>query len=452
MTDDHQRSGVRKRTRHSGETPASTCTADIVGVTNIGGRSPTAEAGCWLRRARLADGRLVDVHLAGGRIAEILPSPVAPLSPVQDADFDLSGYVLVPSFVEPHAHLDKALTASRVPNPTGDLLGAIRAVHAAADSFTVADMAARADSALRLMLGYGTTAIRTHIDVGTHVGMRALEALIGVRERWAGIVDVQVVALVGHPLGGQGGRDLRQALREGADVAGGCPHLDPEPQRAVEICLDAAGEAGTPLDLHTDETLNPAMLTVATLADLVSRTRFGHGVTASHCVSLAVQPDDVQQKVSERIAGAAVAVVALPQTNLFLQGREHRVSTPRGLTAVHALRQAGATVAAGGDNLRDPFHPVGRGDALEVAALMVTAGHLSLPDALASVTSAPRAALGLSPVDIVPGAPADLVALRGEDLFEALAAADQQRLVWRAGRLVARTQVTRELIDFVEEA
>jgi len=35
-------------------------------------------------------------------------------------------------------------------------------------------------------------------------------------------------------------------------------------------------------------------------------------------------------------------------------------------------------VAAGGDNLRDPFHPVGRGDALEVAALMVT--RLTAPD------------------------------------------------------------------------
>ena len=47
-----------------------------------------------------------------------------------------------------------------------------------------------------------------------------------------------------------------------------------------------------------------------------------------------------------------------------------------------ALREAGATVAAGGDNLRDPFHPVGRGDALEVAALMVTCGHLDPAAAL----------------------------------------------------------------------
>jgi cytosine deaminase len=392
----------------------------------------------WLRRARLADGRLVDVRLADGLIAE-----------VRDAaggdGVDLDGFMLVPSFVEPHAHLDKALTASRVPNPTGDLLGAIRAMHAAADTFTVADIVARADAALRVMLGHGTTTVRTHVNVGSGVGLRALEALIDVRERWRGLVDVELVALVGNPLDGQAGRDLREALREGADVAGGCPHLDPEPDKAVGICLDAAGEAGVPLDLHTDETLNPAMLTLSTLANLVRRTGFTHGATASHCVSLAVQPVDVQRAVSERVAEAGISVVTLPQTNLFLQGREHPVATPRGLTAVGSLRRAGATVAAGGDNLRDPFHPVGRGDALEVAALMVIAGHFDAPDALASVTSAPRAAMRRATVDVLPGCPADLVALRGDDLLGALAAADAERHVWRSGRLVASTTITRDI-------
>ncbi|GAA4260674.1 amidohydrolase family protein [Dactylosporangium darangshiense] len=394
----------------------------------------------WLRNAALADGRRRDVGLAGGLIGAVTePRPGGP------GDVDLDGYVLLPSFVEPHAHLDKALTASRVENPAGDLLGAIRAMHAAAGGFTKADIARRADRALRTMLAHGTTAVRSHVDVGSSVGMRALEALAEVRAAWAGIVDVQLVALVGNPLAGEGGANLRDALRNGADIAGGCPHLDPEPDRAVGICLDAAGEAGRPIDLHTDETLDPGKLTLATLADLVLRTGFPHGATASHCVSLAVQPVAVQQRVSELVSAAGVAVVALPQTNLYLQGRDHPVGPPRGLTAVRALQAAGALVAAGGDNLRDPFHPVGRGDPLEVAALMVTAGHLSPAAAVASVTAAPRSALGLPGVAVEPGAPADLVALRGEDLIAALGAADQDRLVWRAGRLVARTTVSRTL-------
>jgi cytosine deaminase len=254
-----------------------------------------------------------------------------------------------------------------------------------------------------------------------------------------------VVALVSNPMAGQAGQDLRRALREGADVAGGCPHLDPDPDGAVGICLDAAGEAGVPMDLHTDETLNPRMLTLATMADLVTRTGFPHQVTASHCVSLGVQEARTRQRVAEAAAAARIAVVALPQTNLYLQGRDHPAATPRGLTAVTALREAGATVAAGGDNLRDPFHPVGRGDALEVAALMVTCGHLSPEAALDSVTAAPREALGLPPVLIAPGSRADLVALPAVDALDALGAASAHRTVWRAGAIVARTTVRTEI-------
>ena len=87
------------------------------------------------------------------------------------------------------------------------------------------------------------------------------------------------------------------------------------------------------MDLHTDETLNPRLLTLDTMADLVSRTGFPHQVTASHCVSLAVQDAKTQQQVAERWPRRGIAVVALPQTNLFLQGRDHPVATPRGLTA-----------------------------------------------------------------------------------------------------------------------
>jgi cytosine deaminase len=395
----------------------------------------------WLRSARTAEGELVDVEIADGLIARVTPA-TGTLAP---GDLDLSGQVLLPSFVEPHAHLDKALTASRAPNRTGDLLGAIKAMQDIAGTLTHEDIAARAEAAIRTQLAFGTTSIRTHVNVGGPMGMRALAGLIEVRERWRDLVDVQVVALVSHPLAGQAGRDLRQALREGADVAGGCPHLDPEPDRAVGICLDAAGEAGVPMDLHTDETLNPGMLTLKTMADLVLKTGFPHRVTASHCVSLTVQDEGAQQQVAERVAEARIAVVALPQTNLFLQGRDHPVATPRGLTAVGPLRAAGATVAAGGDNLRDPFHPVGRGDALEVAALMVTCGHLGPAAALESVTAAPRDALGLTPVRIAPGCPADLVALPAGDALEALGAASAHRTVWRAGTIVARTTVRTEI-------
>jgi cytosine deaminase len=398
-----------------------------------------------LRNARLTDGSVVDVELRGRHVERVLPGGTAPVATGPD-DHDLTGWVLLPSFVEPHAHLDKALTAGRVDNPAGDLLGAIEVMSAHLPTLDRSDFVTRADAALTLMLAAGTTAVRTHVDVGFGVGFKGLEALVEVRERWRGIVDVTLVALVGHPLDGLAGAQLEQALAEGADVAGGCPHLDPDPARAVAVCLDAAGRAGRPLDLHTDETLDPRHLSLAALADLVQRTGFGHGVVASHCVSLGMQPEPVQRRVSEAVAAAGIAVVALPQTTLFLQGRGTTTAPPRGLTAIGPLRAAGATVAAGGDNLRDPFHPIGRGDALEVAALMVTAGHLNPLQALGSVTDAARTALGAPAVAVRAGSPADLVAVRGTDVLDVLGAAGQERRVWKAGRLVASTTVTSSVV------
>jgi cytosine/creatinine deaminase len=393
----------------------------------------------WLRSARLAAGAVVDVEIADGRISQVVP----PGGSVSADDADLSGYVLLPSFVEPHAHLDKALLGTRARNSTGDLDGAVAATRAIAETMTREDIVRRADRAIKIQLAFGATAIRTHVNVGGCMGMRALEAVLEVRERWRGLVDLQVVALAVGSFDGQGGRDLRRALKEGADIAGGAPHTDPQPDRAVRICLEAAGEAGVPIDLHADETLNPNMLTLATMADLVSVTRFPHPVTASHCVSLAVQSPVVQRSISEQVAEAGISVVTLPQTNLYLQGRDHPVGMPRGLTALDALRAAGVTVAAGGDNLRDPFNPVGRGDALEVAALMVTAGHLDPADAVTSVTDAPRRVLGLPWVRIAPGSVADLVAVRAGDALEALGAASAERMVWKSGRVAARTTVCR---------
>jgi cytosine/creatinine deaminase len=402
----------------------------------------------WLRSARMADGTVVDVEIADGRISQVVPASGS----AGPHDLDLTGYVLLPSFVEPHAHLDKALLASRVSNRTGDLGGAVAATRAVAGTMTREDIVRRAERAIKIQLAYGITAIRTHVNVGGFMGMRALEALVEVRERWRGLIDLQVVALAVPPFGTHGGKDLRQALREGADIAGGAPHTDPQPDRAVRICLEAAGEAGVPLDLHADETLNPNMLTLSTMADLVSETRFPYPVTASHCVSLAVQAPAVQQSVSEQVAEAGITVVTLPQTNLYLQGRDHPVATPRGLTALRPLRAAGVTIAAGGDNLRDPFYPVGRGDALEVAALMVTAGHLGPAEAIKSVTDAPRQVLGLPRVRIAPGSVADLVAIRADDTLEALGAASADRIVWKSGRVVARTTVCSYVTGLPAEA
>ena len=404
-----------------------------------------ADGGLLLSGATLSTGQVADVRLEGGRIAEVgAPGGVGTAA----EQLDLSGFVLLPAPAEPHAHLDTALSADQVPNPAGDLDGAIEAIKRHQAAATHGELVERATAGALMGLANGATAVRSHIGIYEGVGTKAVEALLEVREALRGRVDLQLVALTVSLTDAEGARlraPLRAAMEMGVDVVGGCPHLDPDPVAYHDLVLDLATEFGRPLDLHTDETLDPGMLQLPHYADLVARTGFPHGATASHCVSLGVQPPAVAAEVAEQVAKARLAIVCNPQTNLFLQARDHPSAPPRGLTALRALLEAGATVAGGGDNLQDPFNSVGRADPLETASLLITAGHLSPEAAFAAVSAGARAAMGLPEVRVEAGRPAELLAVEASSVREAIAAPGS-RVVIHEGRVVSRTVVTREFL------
>ena len=385
-----------------------------------------------ITNARLADGTVASVHIVDGVVTD-RPGLGA-------TTFDADGRLVLPAMAEAHAHLDKAFLAETVPNPTGDLMGAIINIEAARDRITEADTEARAERAARLIAANGATAIRTHADLTEANGLTSISALLRVRDRLANLVRIEVFALCGWPSFGAAGAQQRALLREavalGIDGIGGCPHLEDDPVAANDNFLTMAAEAELPVDLHVDETLDPARFALEDLADRVLRTGFTQRVAASHCVSLVMQPQAVQQRVAETLAAAGISVIALPSSNLFLQGRDHSVGTPRALTPVNTLRAAGVNVGAGADNLQDPFNPVGRGDCLETAALMIMAGHVLPPDAYGMVSSAVRQLMGLAPAGTAIGEVADLVILPAETVREAIAFAPAGRTVVHAGRVM----------------
>lgn len=395
-----------------------------------------------LRDAALPSGERADVRLAGGEVAAL--APAGGLSPQAGEEIlELAGYLLLPAPAEPHTHLDKALTAGRVENPTRDLLGAITAWHAYRDGLQVDDIVERAEAAARLALAHGVTAMRTHADVGRGIELRSVEALLRVKDRLRDLVDLQIVALT-YPLTGREGMEnrarLRDALAMGADVAGGAPHVDPDPVGHVEACLAIAGELGRPVDLHADENLRGESDDLLHLARAVS-AGFTHPTVASHCVSLGIRDERTQAAVADKVAAAGVSVVTLPVANLYIQGRDRPVATPRGLTAIRALCSAGVTVAGGGDNIQDPFVPVGKADPLVTAQYLVVAGHLEPDTAYGFVSDRARALMGLPHVGLEVGSPADLLAVASSSLREAIATATEQRIVIRRGRVVSTTDL-----------
>ena len=393
-----------------------------------------------LRDARLVDGRRVNIEITDGLISGLYAVGAMTGDTLVD---DLGGWLVLPALVEPHAHLDNALIAEVVPNLRGDLQGAFEAGDAAlaAGKITHEGTVARAIKAMELLLVHGVTAVRSHVAVGGDFGVRNVLALQEVKTYFKELIDIQLVALAISPVAGPDGVRNRAALESaveiGVDLIGGCPHLDSDGPGLIKIAIRMATEAGLGLDLHVDETLDPAVLTLRDLARQVQDSGFEHSVAASHCVSLGMQTPKIQAEVAKEVAEAGVSVFCLPQTNLFLQGRDHPTAMPRGLTAVRALQDAGVLVAAGADNVQDPFNPVGRSDPLETASLLVMAGHQTPDNAYRMVSNNAREGIGLPRLSIEVGSRADLMAIDAVSTREAIADSPMSRRVYRGGVLVA---------------
>ncbi|MEU7280456.1 amidohydrolase family protein [Streptomyces sp. NPDC045431] len=369
--------------------------------------------------ARLTDGRAVDVRLAGGRIEAV--GTAGSLPAAGTARVDLSGYVLLPAPAEPHAHADTALSADS-PGPV---------------SYATEDVQRRATEAALLQLGHGATAVRAHVRIGDVQGLGPLEAVLQARRSLRGLADLTAVA-VPRLLTGVAGADglamLRDAVKMGASVVGGCPDLDPDPIGYAEAVLEVAAEHGCPVDLHTDGD-DPARL--ARLAALAGGLR--PGVTIGPCGALGRLPRDAAARAADRLAAAGVTVVCLPQGGCA--GTEVRGAAP-----VRLLRAAGVRLAAGSGALRDVANPVGRGDPLEAAYLLASQGGLGAGEAYAAVSGSAREAMGLPAVRVEAGFPAELLAVRGERLSGVLSLA-YSRIVVHRGRVVARTSAVREYCD-----
>ncbi|MGP9019230.1 amidohydrolase family protein [Streptomyces sp. BR1] len=378
-----------------------------------------AAATLLLSGARLADGRTVDVRLGGGRIEAVgtAGSLAAHFSRV-----DLNGFLLLPAPAEPHAHSDTALTAF---GPEGPV------------SYAAEDVQRRATEAALLQLGHGATALRSHVRIDDVRGLEPLEAALQTRRSLRGLAELSVVA-VPRLLTGVAGADglamLRDAVKMGASVVGGCPDLDPDPAGYTEAVLEIAAEHGCAVDLHTDGD-DPARL--ARLAAMSGGLR--PGVVIGPCAGLSRLPREAVARAADQLAAAGVTVVCLPQG---VCGMTDRQGTP----PVRMLRAAGVRVAAGSGALRDISNPVGRGDPLEAAYLLASQAGLRPEDAYGAVSTAARDAMGLPEVRVEAGFPAELLAVRGERIAGVLSLA-YSRIVIHRGRVVARTSAVREYCD-----
>lgn len=378
-------------------------------------------------RAVWLDGASVDVTLAGGRIARVAPTPEAPRA------------MLLPPLVDAHVHLDKTHTVGRIPARPRGLLEAIALGEADRALWSAADIRARAGRALAEAEANGIAALRSHVDWTTPARPLAWDVLGELAAEWRGRVRLDRAALV--PLDLLGDPDLGPGIAANVAasdaVLGAFVWRNDHLAAKLEQVFALAARHDLMLDFHVDEGLSRDARGFDTIVDLTARRRLGGRVLCGHACALSVRPEAEVAGLLDAAGAAGVALVVLPTTNAYLQdARTGRTPRLRGLAPMHEARAAGMSVSIALDNVQDAFYPYGEYDLLDAWRQAALLGHLEPDDWIDAVTSAPAAAIGLTPPRIAAGEPADFLLIDAPGPAELVSRARIRPQIWRGGRLL----------------
>jgi cytosine/creatinine deaminase len=381
-----------------------------------------------------------DIGIDGGRVVAAGAARVTR---------DLGGRLVTPPLVEPHIHLDAVLTVGQPrANRSGSLFEGIAIWGERVRDLTVEDVKERVRRVLRWQVACGVQHVRSHVDV-CDPELRALRALVELREEARGMVELQLVAFPQQGIFSfDGGADLmRRAVEVGADVVGAIPHYELTREDGVEsvrFAMALAEEHGLRVDIHCDETDDEHSRFLETMVAETIRRGLGGRVTASHTTAMHSYNAAYASRLITNIKRAGLHMVTNPLDNSVLQGRFDTGPIRRGHTRVKELLAAGVNVAIGHDSVMDPWYPLGFGDPLQAAFVLAHLGHMSGDDELRTlidmITVAPAAALGVEDYGLEIGGPADLVVFDARSEAEALRLQRPRHLVLRAGKVVAETE------------
>lgn len=404
-------------------------------------------------RLRGKDG-LFRIELSGDRIHAIHPQPHMIAVPAA-ADLDAAQNLVVAPFVEPHIHLDAALTAGQPRwNMSGTLFEGIECWAERKELTTHEDTKVRAKKTIDMLVNHGIQHVRTHVDV-TDPSLGALKAMLEVRDETRHLVDLQIVAFPqeGIESFADGRALMTEAVAMGADVVGGIPHFENTRDQgvsSVKFLMDLAERTGCLVDVHCDETDDPQSRFLEVLAEEARVRGMGERVTASHTVAMGSYDNAYCYKLFRLLKRSGINFISCPTESIHLQGRFDSYPKRRGLTRVAEIDRAGMNICFGQDSIVDPWYPLGNGNILRVleAGLHIChmLGYEDLKRSLDLITDNSARTLHLGErYGIEAGRPANLLILSAPDDYEMIRSQGQALVSIRDGKLLMqRTAATVE--------
>ncbi|WP_423801970.1 amidohydrolase [Neobacillus sp. SAB-20_R2A] len=398
----------------------------------------------WLKNVRLETGYiqengrvagtktgLFQLLIENGKITRIIDASEVLLNelPVMNAE----GLLLIPSFVEKHVHLDKTYMGDhwRACIPASGVIERCEIEKNILTSISSSTQE-RAEALLEVLLSFGSTHVRTHVDIYPEVKLQNLEGVKQALETYSSKLSSEIVAFAQHGLLRPGTVELvKEALRNGAGIVGAVDPatVDNNIEASLVQLMDLAVEANADIDLHLHDPGHLGTFTMKRLAYLTKQAGWEGRVAISHAFGLGDVSQGEAVEMAEILKDAGISIV----TSLPIG---------RNIPPVPLLTEYGVEVAVGNDNIFDSWWPTGNGDVLERLGRLVErsrwTNEVSLGQALKYITG------GLTPLDKEgnqiwpkPGSTANMILVEASCSAEAVARRAKRKAVFYKGNIVS---------------
>lgn len=353
-------------------------------------------------------------------------------------------------FVEPHVHLDTALTAGEPKwNISGTLFEGIETWALRKDMLTEEDVINRAVKTLKWQIANGIQYVRTHVDV-TDPSLTALKALVKVKEMMKDFVDIQIVAFPQEGINSfpNGYKLLEEAVKLGADAVGAIPHFEFTREYGVDSvkkAIELAVKYDKLVDVHCDEIDDEQSRFVEVVAAEAYKYGIGERVTASHTTAMHSYNNAYAYKLFRLLKMSNINFVSNPIVNTHLQGRFDTYPKRRGITRVKEMIDADINVCFGHDDICDPWYPMGTANMLQVLNMGIHVcqlmGYDQIVNSIDLITENSAKTLNIQDkYGIEKGKPANLIIMNAKNEYDVIRKQAEVLYSIRNGRILAKTE------------
>jgi cytosine deaminase len=381
-----------------------------------------------IQNARLANQEnLVNISINGSHIESIdnISEAFKNNDNKPTAIFDAKGNFVCSGFFESHIHLDKACILNRCTIEQGDLDEAVEKTSKAKAEFTEADVLERASKVIEMAIKKGTVGLRSFVETDSKTEMRAFNAIKKARDKYAFAIDIEICAFAQSGLTNAPHTYelLKLALSQGADLVGGCPYKDDNPDKHIEMVFDLAEQFDVDVDFHLDFDLDPQNSSIPKLVEETIKRHYQGRVSIGHVTKLSAMDKDKRTELAVLLKLADITLTVLPATDIFLNGRDYDSLIPRGMVNANELLEMGINTTLSSNNILNAFTPYGDASLVRMANMYANIAQLAKDKQIADVFNmiTKNAAQLLSKqTEIAVGAPATLVVLEAKDAVETI--------------------------------